>query len=260
MTASKIKDLAPERQTKIAEMLRHVRVLRVNEICEKLGVSPASVRRDLAEMETRGLLARVHGGAISTGSTQLEEPLFDNKTGIAADEKRRIARACLDFIKPNDTLFLDGGSTVLALASLLVDRNQVTVVTNSLRVAGTLSGSGPRVIMVGGELRRRSQTFVGSLTRHLIENLHVDTAFMGTIGLSAEAGLTTTDPREALTKELVISHARQVILLADSTKIGTVSFVEFGSLDAVQVLITDKGASPKDIKPFTQKGVRVVRT
>ena len=256
MSNTSNRDLAPERQAKIAQMLHHHRVLRVSEICDVIGVSPASVRRDLADMERRGLLTRVHGGAMAN-ENQNEEPLFDDKTGIAAEEKARIARAALDFIHPDDTIFLDGGSTVLALADLLDQHGDIAVVTNSLRVASKLSGSGPRVIAVGGELRRRSQTFVGSLTRHLIENLHVDTAFMGTIGLSPEDGLTTTDPREALTKELIMTRARRVVLLADSSKIGTVSFVEFGSLDAVQVLITDKGATTRDLEPFEERGVSV---
>jgi DeoR/GlpR family transcriptional regulator of sugar metabolism len=120
------------------------------------------------------------------------------------------------------------------------------------------AGSGPRLIAVGGEYRRLSQTLVGSLTDPMIDQLHVDTAFMGTIGLSQGKGMTTTDPREAHTKELMMSHARQVVLLADSSKIDKVSFVRVGKLDDVDILITDKGAPQKDLRPFRKYGIKII--
>jgi len=249
--------LAAERLEKIRQILKQHGVARVDELCGVLGVSAATVRRDLVELDLRGHVRRVHGGAVCVES-RLKEPVFDDKAALATKEKQRIAEAALKFIKPNDSIFLDGGSTVLALARLLNEMNRLTVVTNSLRVASNFSGSGPRTILVGGELRRLSQTFVGPLTKALIDQLHVDTAFMGTIGLSQQEGLTTTDPREAYTKELVMSSTRQVILLADSSKIGKVSFVKFGSLDSVDVLITDSGAKQKDIGMFRKKGIKVV--
>jgi DeoR/GlpR family transcriptional regulator of sugar metabolism len=97
------------------------------------------------------------------------------------------------------------------------------------------------VIVVGGELRRLSQTLVGPLSRPVLDSLHVDLAFMGTIGLDAEAGLTTTDPAEAFTKEQVLRRAGRVILLADRAKLGQVSFVRAGRLEQVDVLVTDRG-------------------
>ena len=144
--------------------------------------------------------------------------MFDDKTSIAAREKQRIAEAALQFVEPGDTIYLDGGSTVLEFARLLRDRTNLTVVTNSLRAAHELAGRGPRLILIGGELRRLSQTMVGPLTRCVLQELHLDKAFMGTIGLTLKEGLTTTDPSEAYTKELVMSQARQVILLADGAR------------------------------------------
>ena len=182
-----------------------------------LNASPATVRRDLARFEELGEVQRVHGGAVSMDS-RIEEPLFDAKTSIATKEKQRIARAALPYIEADDTIYLDGGSTVLELARLLRDRTNITVVTNSLRAANELAGRGPKLILVGGELRRLSQTIVGSMTRLMLAGLHMDKAFMGTIGLSLDKGLTTTDPCEAYTKELVMTQARQVILLVDSSK------------------------------------------
>lgn len=254
----KQKDLAPARWERLRRILSQDPVVRVNDLSKQLRVSPATIRRDLNSLENLGEIRRVHGGGVSTGS-RLEEPLFDDKTSLAAREKRRIAEAALKYIKPNDTVFLDGGSTVLQLARLLKHRSNVTVVTNSLRAAVELAAGGPRLIVIGGELRRLSQTNVGPLTRFTIRELHVDRAFMGTIGLSLEEGLTTTDPSEAHTKELVMEHAREVILLADSSKVGKVSFTHAGRLEKVRILITDKQINQGFARALRKRGVKIVR-
>jgi len=252
------KDLAPKRWERLRRILSQDPVVRVNDLAKQLRVSPATIRRDLDELESLGEIRRVHGGGVSTGS-RLEEPLFDDKTSIAAREKRRIAEAALRYVKPNDTVFLDGGSTVLELARLLRDRSNLTVVTNSLRAAVELSGRGPRLIVIGGELRRLSQTTVGPLTRFTIRELHVDEAFMGTMGLSLEEGLTTTDPSEAYTKDLVMEHAREVVLLADSSKVGKISFSRSGQLAKVRILVTDTRMDRRFSRELRKRGVKVVR-
>jgi DeoR family fructose operon transcriptional repressor len=258
MRAAKPKDLAPQRIEQLRRILSQDQVVRVDGLTAQLGVSTATIRRDLDMLERLGELRRVYGGAVSTGS-RLEEPLFDDKTSIAAGEKRAIAAAALKYVQPNGTLFLDGGSTVLELARLLKDRSNVTIVTNSLRAAAELAGRGPRLIIVGGELRRLSQTTVGPLTRFMIRELRVDRAFMGTIGLSLEGGLTTTDPSEAYTKELVMEHAREVILLADSSKAHKISFTRAGRLEKVRILITDRLIDRKLSQGLHKRGIEVVR-
>jgi DeoR/GlpR family transcriptional regulator of sugar metabolism len=258
LKSGKPRELAPKRLQRLREILRIDHVVSVEELSRQLGVSSATVRRDLAQLESLGEVRRVHGGAVGTES-RLEEPLFDDKTSIAAREKQRIAQAALKFIKPNDTIFLDGGSTVLELARLVRARSNLTVVTNSLRAAIELAAQGPRVILIGGEFRRLSQTLVGPLTRLTLDEVHVDKAFMGTIGLTVEEGLTTTDPSEAYTKELVMAHARQVFLLADHSKVGKVSFACAGQLEKVQVLITDKQIDRKLASQLRKNGVEVVR-
>jgi DeoR/GlpR family transcriptional regulator of sugar metabolism len=259
MRSSKSRDLAPKRWEQLRGILTKDHVVRVEELTGQLGVSSATIRRDLGELEKLGELRRVYGGAVSTGG-RLDEPLFDDKTSVAAAEKRRIAEAAAEYIKTNDTIYLDGGSTVLELARLLKDRSNITIVTNSLRAAGELAGRGPRLILVGGELRRLAQTTVGPLTRFMIQELHVDKAFMGTIGLSLDEGLTTTDPTEAYTKQLVMEHAREVILLADSSKAHKVSFTRAGRLEKVRVLITDRLFDRKFAKELNKRGIEIVRT
>jgi len=254
MARNSLKDLMPERMERSYIFIQDKGVARVDELCELLEVSPATVRRDLEMLETKGRIRRVHGGAVRIES-RLDEPLFDEKTSIAAQEKIRIAEKAAALIHPGETVYLDGGSTVLQLARLLVDRSDITVVTNSLRATVELSGRGPDLITIGGTLRRRSQTTVGALTRLLIDQLHVDKAFMGTIGLSIEEGLTTTDADEAFTKKQIMQRADQVILLVDSGKVGKVSFVHAGDLDDLDTVIVDRKIDEKFVRAIRkQKG------
>jgi DeoR/GlpR family transcriptional regulator of sugar metabolism len=249
------KALAPQRWDQLRSLIRDSGVIRVEDLCRRLKVSAATVRRDLDELERNGAIRRVHGGAVSVES-RLEEPLFEDKSGRAVREKIRIAEAAVKFIEPGDTIYLDGGSTVLELARLIRDRTNLTVVTNSLHAAHELAGRGPRLIVIGGELRRLSQTLVGPLTRQVLHELNLDKAFMGTIGFALKTGLTTTDPSEAFTKEIVMGQARQVIVLADSSKAGKVSFASAGRWDRVHVLITDQ---PVDFAgALTKQGIQIV--
>ncbi|MFA5057906.1 MAG: DeoR/GlpR family DNA-binding transcription regulator [Opitutaceae bacterium] len=250
------KALAPQRQDKLRAMIRDSGVIRVENLSDRLQVSLATVRRDLDQLERNGAIRRVHGGAVSVEG-RLDEPVFEDKSARAVREKRRIAEAALAFVEEGDTIYLDGGSTVLELARLLRERTSLTVVTNSLHAAQALAGRGPRLIMIGGELRRLSQTFVGPLTRLILEDLHVDKAFMGTIGFAPKEGLTTTDPSEAFTKEIIMGRARKVIVLADSSKAGKVAFACAGRWDNVDVLITEQKIT--FAKALMQKGVKVVR-
>ena len=258
MAATETKALAPQRWETLRTLIRDTGVVRVEDLWRRLGVSPATLRRDLAQLEQSGAIRRVHGGAVST-EARLEEPLFDDKASLAVAEKRRIAEAALALIEPDETIYLDGGSTVLELARLLRDRTNLTVVTNSLRAAHELAGRGPRLIVVGGELRRLSQTLVGPLTRRLLEGLHLDKAFMGTMGFALKEGLTTTDAGEAFTKELVLGQARRAILLADSSKAGKVAFARAGAWQSIQVLITDDRLDKSFGRELTNLGINLIR-
>ena len=250
MSDNEHKNLAAVRFEEIKRLLKGKHVLSVVELSQTLSVSQATIRRDLVELEKVGALKRVHGGAMEVES-RLMELTFDDKTRVAGDEKDCIARKALEFVPSDGSIFLDGGSTVLALARLLVDMKDLPVVTNSIRVASLFSGGGPRVILVGGELRKRSQTFVGALTGAILENLHVDIAFMGALGVTY-SGMTTTDPREAYTKDLVLGNANKSVLLVDGSKVDKVSFVKFGDLKNLNCIITDDNVDKKSLRQFKE--------
>lgn len=251
------KSLAAERQGLIHEIVGSERIVRVEDLCQRLNVSPATVRRDLADLEGRGVVRRVHGGAMSIES-RLDEPLFDDKASISVREKRAIAAYAAGLVGDGETVYLDGGSTLLEMARLLKNRSGITIVTNSLRAAIELSGLGPNLIMVGGALRRRSQTLVGGLSQVVLNELFVDRAFMGTIGVTIEEGMTTTNGDEAFTKKLAMARAREVLLLADSSKIGNVAFANAGEFEKLNVLITDRGVEKEFVEKAENRGVKVV--
>jgi DeoR family fructose operon transcriptional repressor len=231
----------------------------VEDLRRELKVSVATVRRDLEVLEEEGLLRRVHGGAVSMES-RLEEAVFDDKTNQFSIEKRAIAEKAYKLIGQEESLYLDGGSTTLCLARLLKERNDLTVVTNSLRAAAELADSGPRVILTGGELRRISQTMVGPLTSAVLEQVRVDKAFMGTMGFCLKNGLTTTDPNEAFVKSLVAEQATQVVLLADSSKAEKVSFARVSDWDRVDLLISDAMLPAVFSKSLSKMGVKTQLT
>jgi DeoR/GlpR family transcriptional regulator of sugar metabolism len=230
--------LTHEREQRILELLQRSQVLTVSALSRELDVSEATVRRDLQAMHERGLLQRVRGGA-TLHPRNRAEPLFSDKESQQSEEKSRIAAAARELVEDHDTIYLDGGSTVLMFARLLEDVSDLTIVTNSLMAAMNLMGTRHRLILVGGEFRGLSRTIVGPLTEHIIERVTVDKAFMGTIGFTLAEGMTTTDIGEAFTKEQIMGRAGQVILLADHTKLGVPSFARSGKAEDVDILVTD---------------------
>jgi len=248
--------LYPEREKLILQALGD-EVKTIAELTDGLNVSEATVRRDLQTLEERGKVKRVHGGAIRVKFPRTE-PIFAEKATFHAEEKNHIAELALSFIDDNDTICLDGGSTILMLAKKLERKRNLTIVTNSMMAAAGLMESEHKLILIGGEFRGLSRTLVGPLTAHIINSLRIDKAFLGTIGFSVEDGISTTDPNEAYTKELIMRRSGKVLVLADSSKVGTPSFAVSGKLSDIDVLITDPGIPAPLEKILRDKKVEVV--
>ncbi len=256
MTDGKRKLLSPERERLILQALGDG-VRTITELSEKLGVSEATVRRDLQSLEEQGKAKRVHGGAVRNKFPRTE-PIFDEKATFHAREKDVIAKAALTFIEDNDTIYLDGGSTVLNLAKRLDSKKNLTIVTNSMMAAAALMESDHKLILIGGEFRAISRTFVGPLTGKIISSLTINKAFLGTIGFSIQDGISTTDANEAYTKGLIMDRAEKVFVLVDSSKIGSPSFATSGTLSDIDILITDPGIPERALKELRKKNIQVI--
>ena len=235
--------LARHRQSLILQAVRNDGSARVSDLTQQLGVSDMTIRRDLEVLAKDGLVEKVHGGAVLPGSHAGHEPGFEDKLVLERPEKNTIARAAASLVKPNTAVAIASGTTTFALAQCLLDVPGLTIVTNSLRVAGLFGPPrGPEtgaVVLTGG-MRTPSDALVGPVADLTIESLHFDTLFLGCTGLDPEVGLTTPNLAEAETNRALINRARRVVVLADHSKWGVVSLASFASLDDVNVLITDE--------------------
>ena len=248
---------APERRERVKQIVKSRHAVRVEDLKEELGVSTATIRRDLHELEEEGELRRVHGGAISVDISTIEAR-FEAKAAKNPQEKQRIAARAAAMVEPDSKIYLDAGSTCLELARRLASRTDITIVTNSLPAIIELAGTGPRLIVIGGELRPLSQALVGPLSTKVLDELYLDHAFVGTFSLSLDAGMTTTDPAEAFTKEHVLARTREAVLLVDGSKLGTRSFAQAGRLDQIDVVITDAELDEEASQTFEHAGIRVL--
>lgn len=244
-----------DRQHQILQLLAQGE-MQVGELADTLAVSEATIRRELNHMSAHGQLRRVHGGATLDGIARME-PIFSDKQGINTREKTAIAQRALELVTDGSTVYIDGGSTLLVMARLLCRKRNLTIVTNSLMAAANLMDTEHRLILIGGEFRSLSRTLVGPLTAPVIQTLHVDIAFMGTIGFTATDGMTTTDPAEAFTKTQIMSRADRVVLLVDQSKLGLSSLARSGTLSDIDIVVTD-GANATFTDRLEQAGVQLI--
>ena len=248
----------PERQKQILSLLSKQGRLSVAEIVEQFSVSEATARRDLESLASDGKVRRVHGGAIAVEQAPPELPILERETE-QADEKTRIGRATAELIADNETIFLGSGTTVLEVAKNLRDRKNLTVITNSLPVLNTLAGIKEiTVISLGGMLRDSELSFIGHITELALAEVRVDKVVVGTRGISLEYGLTNDYLQETLTDRAILKIGREVIIVADHTKVNRVATALLASLDSMQTFVTDSKADKKFIQALKKNGINVI--
>lgn len=240
---------APERQNVILDVARRDGRVGVREIADVLGVTAETVRKDLDALQSQGLIRRVHGGALALESLAFE-PGLQSRTALQA-EKTAIATAALSLLPAEGVVLIEAGSTTYRLVELAPPDLRLTVVTNSLPI-GMLLSSRPSctVVMIGGRLRQVTMGTVDALAVRALDDLYVDVAFLGTNAVSVARGLTTPDFAEAEVKRAMLRSARRSVVLADHSKLDTVSLCKYGDLQDVDTFITDDGASAADVEAF----------
>ena len=226
----------PERQKQILALLARQKSLSVAEIVERFSISAATARRDLETLASQGKVQRVHGGVVVVEQAPPEMPILERESE-QTDEKTRIGRAAANLISDKETIFLGSGTTVLEVARNLRDRKNLTVVTNSLPVLNMLAGSKEiTVIALGGMLRDSELSFIGHITEQALTEIRVSKVIMGTRGLSLEHGLTNDYLQETLTDRAIMKIGREVIIVADHTKVNRVSTALLAPLKKVNTL------------------------
>jgi DeoR family transcriptional regulator, fructose operon transcriptional repressor len=250
---------AEERRERIVEVARADGRVEVARLAEVLDVTPETIRRDLTALERRGLLRRVHGGAIPLERLGME-PAFATRNTVMTAEKERIAKAALNELPDEGSILLDAGSTTARLADVLPTDRELTVVTNALNIAISLAQRpNLTVLILGGRVRSRTLAAVDFWALTALRDTFVDVAFMATNGVSVERGLTTPDPTEAAVKRAMIASARRTVLVADHTKVGNDHLIRFAELDDVDTFITDPGLDPELAGELDATGLRMVR-
>jgi len=233
--------LAHQRQVRILAELRRSGAVRVCDLTELLGVSDMTIRRDLDTLVASGIARKVHGGAVLAGQVA-HEPGFAAKSQLEQAAKHAIAAHAASLIQPGAAIALSAGTTTWAMARLIVTIPGLTVVTNSTTVADAIAtldpGNQVGVILTGG-VRTPSAALVGPVADRTIATMHVDQLFLGVHGMDERVGFTTPNLAEAATDRALIGCAREVIVLADSSKWGVVGLADIAPLSAAHIVVTD---------------------
>ncbi len=250
--------LSVERHQAILDLLESKDSLQVTELVEMFDVSEMTIRRDLDVLERKGLLRRVHGGAVSNRGRSYE-PTFLLRSADRIEEKKRIGQAAADLIQSGDSVMLDVGTTTLEIARHLYDRHNLTIITPCFQIAANLvEHPGIRLVLTGGILRPGELSLVGHLAERAIQDFYVDKLFMGAGGVDLEAGFTEFNLEDTLVKKAMLRSAKEITVVVDSSKFGQVAFTAIAPLRAANRIITDSNLHQQMVEKILDNGVEVI--
>jgi DeoR/GlpR family transcriptional regulator of sugar metabolism len=249
------------RSIRLLEMLQQDKRLNVQSVARSLAISEATARRFFSQLEKEGKVIRVHGGV------QLAPQLgYDYSFRASAAQNQRqkqlIGLRAADLVSDGERIFLDSGTTVVKLAETLAFRIQtgalrnLVVLTNSVTHLETIA-RWCKVILIGGEIRVERLDVCGSLAETNLQMFHVHKAFLGADAISLSGGFMTTDERTARMNRLVVERADHAYVLADSSKFGRSSFVQYAGFHEVETVFTDSGLGREELQAFAEAGARI---
>lgn len=248
-----------ERMDSILTFLSENKRISIEQICKLYDVSRDTARRDLVLLEKNGCIVRTHGGAILPSSEHYDIKPYRERLNIESEEKYKIAKKSLSFIKPGEAIFMDTSTTVQNLAELISSDN-LTVVTNSINLGDILSkNSNMNITILGGTLNTYHRYLYGPSTLSMLSNYHFNKAFIGGISLSSK-GLTGVYEDAAAILREVIKNSDEVILLIDHSKLNKTSFIKICDLKDIDIMITDKMPSEDFMKILDENNVNLIVT
>jgi DeoR family transcriptional regulator of aga operon len=247
-----------ERKEKIRQLVHETGGVTVAELCARFAVSEATIRRDLEELDAKGVLARVHGGALRPDSVAPEPPIFQ-RAHEQAEFKDHIGRAAAELIADGETVFLGSGSTVLAVARYLKQRRSLTVISNSLPVINLLAdAAGITLVALGGLVRQSELSLIGHIAEQSLAELRADKVVMGIRAVHLEQGLTNDYLPETMTDRAIVRLSPKLILVADHTKFGRTAPAFVAPLSVVDIVVTDSGISAETTHRLAEIGIQVI--
>ena len=253
-------EIPAERRARILQLLKEKGIVRVDELSRDLEVSVITVRRDLAAMESEGLLERTHGGAISS-NIKINEPSYMDKGQQNVTGKTAIARKTTELIESGETVFINSGSTTSLVIKELVRIPRLTLISNNVGGAlASLEGAdNTELILTGGALRPETECLVGEEVLERLSRSFPTTTIIGLDGISFRRGLTSHNPHEAaVSRKMIEQTAGRVIAVADSSKIGTLSLHQISPLSSISIMITDALPDPSMREDFEAAGVELI--
>jgi DeoR family ulaG and ulaABCDEF operon transcriptional repressor len=249
--------LSAERHELILRLLRRERFATIADISRAASSSPATIRRDLERLSQEGLVQRVRGGAEIVTPRDSAEPPLEYRKGVNMERKRVIAKAAAKMCQEGETIMIDGGSTTFPMAEFLRER-ELKIITNSFAIAAALvPRSRSTVILAGGVVRMDSQLILDPFGEDLFSNYTASRVFMGAFGID-ETGATNNDSLLIKTERAMIERARELVVLADSSKFDRRGSLFLCDLEKITVIITDDGISDSHRAMITSRGVRLV--
>jgi DeoR family transcriptional regulator, fructose operon transcriptional repressor len=257
--AARMSLLAEERRFRIREILSRERTVTASDLIRDLGVTAATVRRDLAVLEKEGVLLRSHGGAVSRTSSNNFQPSYETLGRSNRAEKQAIAREAERLILDGETVFLEGSTTVYELARRLLHRNRLTVITNSPPIVDEFQHSQyVSVISTGGELQKDAFYLTGVWAQRALSEIRVDKAILGISAIDPAYGISTASQAEAQIKKMILKSARVSIALADHSKFGNQGFAYVGPTTDIDILVTDSATDSKYLHSLRESGVELI--
>ena len=250
--------LIEERRQHVLERIQLEGRVLVADLSESLGISRITIRKDLDNLESRGLLQRTHGGALAPQANASVDPSLQVKELRQFREKQRIAEAAAKLVAEGQCVLLDSGTTTTAIARALKSFKQLTVITNAVNIATELANSGFEVILTGGTLRQNSSSLVGPLAEEALAELNADIMFLGVDGFDPEAGVMTPNVLESRVNRAMVKASRRVVAVCDSTKFSRRSLALIVPPSAIQTVITDSGASGEVLALLRSAGTEVI--
>lgn len=250
-----------ERRNKIVDLVNTQGSVLVLDLSNLFGISEVTIRADLRLLEEKGLLTRFHGGAARPGSDLTEgdnlEVVLEDRYQLASDPKKRIAQAAAAMIREGMTVILDSGSTTLLIAEALVRMTNITVITNSLPAAFTLSDNKDITLVVcGGTVRHKTHSMHGTIAERSLQGICADLMFVGADGIDATNGITTFNEGYSISS-VMAAAAHQVIAVLDASKFNRRGFNQVLPMEKINCVITDDGISDSDRAALNSKKVEL---
>lgn len=246
-----------ERLVRILDLLATRHEMSITQLCKHLSVSPATLRRDMCNLDEQGLVTRIRGGARAAAGEEIPIRLRDIQHPLA---KRAIAILAAGLLPVGRHLAvaIGGGSTTAEVARQLTYRRHLTIVTNALTTAVALAAyPNLQLIMTGGVVRSSSFELVGALTDNAFNGINVNVAILGADGVTAEHGVTTHNHTEARTNSAMVTHGQRLMVVADGSKIGRVTLAKVADAAAIDDLVTDESANPNELARLAALGVNI---